>query len=47
VLHDEHWLIEGAAAVAVAAYLKDPRENAVVLLCGRNVSPEVLRRVCR
>jgi threonine dehydratase len=47
VLHDEHWLIEGAAAVAVAAYLKEPCENAVVLLCGRNVSPEVLGRVCR
>jgi threonine dehydratase len=46
VLHDEHWLIEGAAAVAVAAYLKEPRENAVVVLCGRNVSPEVLGRMC-
>jgi threonine dehydratase len=45
VLHQEHWLIEGAAAVAVAACLKDAEraKNSVVLLCGRNVSPEVMR----
>ncbi len=47
VLETEHWLIEGAAAVAVAAFLKDAHRykdrNAVVVLCGRNVSPEALR----
>ncbi len=50
VLHEEHWLIEGAAAVAVAAFLKDAEryagKNVVVVICGRNVSPEVLGRVC-
>ncbi len=47
VLETEHWLIEGAAAVAVAAFLKDAHRykdrNAVVVLCGRTVSPEALR----
>ena len=49
VLYQEHWLIEGAAAVAVAAFLKDADRyadrNVVVVLCGRNVSPEVLRGI--
>lgn len=49
VLHEEHWLVEGAAAVAVAAFLQEADryrgKRAVVLLCGRNVSPEVLRRL--
>ncbi|HWC98118.1 MAG TPA: threonine/serine dehydratase [Candidatus Sulfopaludibacter sp.] len=45
VLHEEHWLIEGAAAVAVAAALKSPSADAVVLLCGRNLSPEVLSQL--
>lgn len=48
VLETEHWLIEGAAAVAVAAYLNEARQyegkRVVVVVCGRNVSPEVLRR---
>jgi len=43
------WLIEGAAAVAVAAFLKDARHYAgktsVVVICGGNLSPEVLRRL--
>ncbi|SPE35606.1 L-threonine ammonia-lyase (fragment) [Candidatus Sulfopaludibacter sp. SbA3] len=51
VLHEEHWLIEGAAAVAVAAFLKDAGryagKRAVVILCGRNVSPEVLSRLAK
>ena len=49
VLETEHWLIEGAAAVAVAAFRKDARrwngKRVAVILCGRNVSPEVLGRV--
>ena len=49
VLSQEHWLIEGAAAVAVAAFLKDAGryagKNVVVVICGRNVSPEVLRSI--
>ena len=48
IFETEHWLIEGAAAVAVAAFLKEAHryegKNVVVVLCGRNVSPEVLRR---
>ena len=46
MLETEHWLIEGAAAVAVACWMREaPRyegKTAVILLCGRNVSPEVL-----
>lgn len=48
ILQTEHWLIEGAAAVAVAGFLKVASSyegrNAVIILCGRNVSPEVLRQ---
>lgn len=39
-------LIEGAAAVALAAFMKEPQRSmgktAVVIICGGNVSPEVL-----
>jgi threonine dehydratase len=49
ILATEHWVIEGAAAVAVAAFLKEAERyrgrNAVIVLCGRNVSPEVWRTV--
>jgi threonine dehydratase len=45
VLETEHWLIEGAAGVAVAAFLKEPRPNAAIILCGRNLSPEAYRGV--
>lgn len=44
-----HYLIEGAAGVAVAAYLKDPhrgqQRNAAIVLCGANIDLNVLRRV--
>jgi threonine dehydratase len=50
LLETEHWVIEGAAGVAVAAFLQEaPRwrgKNAVILICGRNVSAEVLHRLC-
>ena len=43
------WLIEGAAAVAVAAFLKQASDYAgktvVVVICGGNLSPEVLSRL--
>ena len=43
------WLIEGAAAVAVAAFLKQAERYAgktvAIVICGGNVSPEVLRRI--
>ena len=49
VLETEHWLIEGAAAVAVAAFLREAErwrgKAAVIVLCGRNLSPEAFRRV--
>ena len=49
MLETEHWLIEGAAAVAVAAYLKEAQQyegrKVAMVLCGRNLSPEVLGRV--
>ena len=49
VLETEHWLIEGAAAVAVAAFRRDLRrwdgKRVAIVLCGRNVSPEVLAHV--
>jgi threonine dehydratase len=49
MLESEHWLIEGAAAVAVAAYLKDRERyegrKVAIVICGRNLSPEALRRV--
>ncbi|HKE26062.1 MAG TPA: threonine/serine dehydratase [Bryobacteraceae bacterium] len=48
VLETEHWLIEGAAALAVAAFLQQaPRyrnRRVAIVLCGRNVSPEALRQ---
>lgn len=42
-------MIEGAAAVAVAAYLKEAQryrsKMVAIVICGRNVSPEVLARL--
>jgi threonine dehydratase len=49
ILETEHWLIEGAAAVAVAAYLKEAErywgKTVAIILCGRNLSPEALGRL--
>lgn len=49
VIGEHHLLVEGAAGVAVAAYLKDDARrrdgNAVILLCGANLSLETLRSV--
>ncbi len=49
VAEHHHMMVEGAAGVAVAAYLKDRERRtegtAVVVLCGANVSLEVFRRV--
>lgn len=43
------WVIEGAAAVAVAAFLKELQnyreKRIVVVICGGNVSPEVMRQL--
>jgi threonine dehydratase len=43
------WVMEGAAAVALAAFLREPEryrgKTVVVVVCGGNVSPEVVRRM--
>jgi len=43
------WIIEGAAAVAVAAFLKEAHryrgKRVAVVICGANASPEVLSRL--
>jgi len=47
MLETEHWLIEGAAGVAVACALQDAEryrgKSVAIIVCGRNLSPEVLR----
>jgi threonine dehydratase len=49
ILETEHWLIEAAAAVAVAAFIKQAEryehKNVAVVLCGRNTSAEVLHKL--
>lgn len=49
LLEEERWLVEGAAGVALAGFLKKKREYAgktvVVVLCGRNISPEKARNI--
>jgi threonine dehydratase len=50
VLETEHWVVEGAAGVAMAAYLKDAEryrgKQAAVVICGRNLSEAVLQKLC-
>ena len=45
VLRTEHWLVEGAAAVAVAAFRKAGGSDAAIVLCGRNLSAEAFNLV--
>jgi threonine dehydratase len=45
LLRTEHWLVEGAAAVAVAAFRKAGGRNAAIVLCGRNLSAEAFNLV--
>jgi threonine dehydratase len=44
-----HSMIEGAAAVAIASFLnsrdKYAGKNVVVVLCGANIAPEILKAV--
>jgi threonine dehydratase len=48
-IEDHHVLVEGAAGVAVAAYLKQKAtyqgQNVVIIICGANISLEKLRAV--
>lgn len=49
LIETHHYLIEGAAGVAVAAYLKDPQRgrqrNVAIVLCGANLDLAVLQGV--
>jgi threonine dehydratase len=49
LLVTEHWLVEGAAGVALAAFVQNAAryrgKRVAVVLCGRNLSPTVLTRV--
>jgi threonine dehydratase len=49
LLATEHWVVEGAAGVALAAFIKESRryrgKRAAVVLCGRNLSPAALAQV--
>lgn len=51
ILHAHHKLIEGAAGVAVASFLKRQDEfkgkNVVVLICGSNISTNTLKAILR
>jgi threonine dehydratase len=44
--HGRGWPIEGAAGVAIAAYMKKAdrhnNQRVVIIVCGGNTSPEVL-----
>ena len=46
LLETEHWVVEGAAGVALAAWCKERDryrgKTVVVVICGRNLSPEAL-----
>jgi len=50
ILETEHWVIEGAAGVAVAAFLQDAEryrgKKAAIVICGRNLSEAVLQKLC-
>ncbi|MBE7551950.1 MAG: threonine/serine dehydratase [Anaerolineales bacterium] len=49
VIETQHMLIEGAAGVAVAAYLKTAEQfraqNVVIVICGANISLETLKSI--
>jgi threonine dehydratase len=48
-METHHMMIEGAAGVAIASYLKMKDQfkskNVVIIICGANISPEVLKSV--
>lgn len=49
IFDKEHWIIEGSAGVAVAAYLNEREryigKNVVIVLCGRNIASEKLKGI--
>ncbi len=48
-IEQHHMLIEGAAGVAIAGFLKEQRrlegKNAVIVICGANISTDQMRTV--
>ncbi len=48
-METHHMMIEGAAAVAIASFLKTASrhegENVVIIICGANISPETLKEI--
>src|SRR5215475_1476117 len=46
IFNEEHWVIEGSAGVAAAAYLKEREryagQHVAIILCGRNISSSLL-----
>jgi threonine dehydratase len=48
-LQNQHSLIEGAAAVALASYKKKVKElygkNVVIIICGSNISKSLLKQI--
>ncbi len=49
MIHKHHKLVEGSAAVAVAALLKNRErfsgQSSVIVICGANISPETLKEI--
>jgi threonine dehydratase len=49
IFDEEHWVIEGSAGVAVAAYLKAREkyagQNVAIILCGRNIASTKFRGI--
>ena len=49
LLDTEHWVVEGAAGVALAAWWQEREryrgKTVVIVVCGRSVSPEVMGRL--
>jgi threonine dehydratase len=51
IVGKERWVVEGAAALALAAYLQQAKgyagKNVAILLCGRNIGMKKLREAIR
>lgn len=49
VVHTHHKMIEGAAAVAVASFMKHSKEyqgkKVAILICGANIAPATLKEI--
>ena len=47
--HNRGWMVEGAAAMTIAAYFQEAPQSAgktiVIVSCGGNLAPEVLQQI--